>query len=111
MQTYHILVTCESEEMDIAEVDLMVAELNERVISPYKSGEAIVVRGSSISWDEIIRIKITEPIESSCFLRQRIQNSPTVRALVTLEFQDRYIANEGRDVTNQFLPDESEQDS
>ena len=111
MQTYHILVTCESEEKDIAEVDLTVAELNERVICPYKSGKAIVVRGSLISRDEIICIKITEPIESSSFLRRKIQSNPMVRALATPEFEDRYIANEGRDMTDQFLTDESDQDS
>lgn len=111
METYHILVTCESQALDIAEVDLTVAELKERVICPYKSGKSIVVRDSSISREEILGIKITEPIESSRFIRQKIQKDPRVRALATPEFEARYIAGKGKDVTDQFLPDDPEKDS
>lgn len=101
---YNVIIARKSNPSeDVVKLDLLEAELQERILAPYYEGTTIVIRGIQIDPTDIeqMRIYVTEA------------HSDVVRPRVAQEFRDSgvifagsiepYVAQRGEDVTDDYI--------
>ncbi len=106
MKYYHICISLKSSRSyGEVKLDLTEGRLNERVLTPYRRGESIVVNGKTIQLDDIERMWISTTKESSknyYGLAENIKQSRWSNVLPGPSI-DWIIAKEGKDVTDDFI--------
>jgi hypothetical protein len=84
-------------------LDLTRGELEERFLRPYRQGRPIVIGGRTIPMDDLAKLRISETAESSDALLPVIQARRRASGVITTIPDDWYIANYGRDFTDELI--------
>jgi len=99
---YHVIVTPRRPEDrragEALALDKDAAWVDERVVQPWRQGNAIFIDGRTFAPDNIDKILITETTRSSLQLMIEVTKTPGVPVPPGLE-----IARRGQDVTDQFI--------
>lgn len=102
MPSYHVIVNVTSDEREKVQLDLTPEQLEEHVVKPFTDGRSIEIDGTSIASSDIVCLRIAEATRATSAIRGEISQNP-YRQLMSSDFVDRYIANEGEDVTDHFI--------
>lgn len=99
---YHVKITLKSNTiMDELKLDLNINELNDRFITPYESGNTIMMDGKPIEPSDIERFKINRTKVPSSQLLPKIRSERKHYGLpISNEF---YVTREGENVTDIFI--------
>jgi len=102
---YHVRITSKSNRSQSeVKLDLSEDQLRDRFLSPYESGEPIIVGGKTILADDIKQISITRTeVDSSKILptvKAERAASPVIAAMISNKW---YVANKGEDVIDELI--------
>ncbi|HEX6524638.1 MAG TPA: nucleotide-binding protein [Streptosporangiaceae bacterium] len=101
---YHVRVSTHSRPtVDDVRLDLTSAELEERFLRPYREGRPIVVGGRTVDLADLARLRISFTNETSAELLPIVQQQRRESRVLTTLPDDWYIADRGRDVTEEFV--------
>ena len=106
MQYYHVRITQKSRRYyDEVKLDLNLEELNIRVLTNYRSGQAMVINGKVIEPEDVERIRISQTEElSDNYRSEAAQIRQTQWAnVIPAPSLDWIIADKGEDVTDDFI--------
>jgi predicted nucleotide-binding protein len=102
---FHVRVTPKGKGATTDEVrlDLTREQLEDRFLKPYREGRPIVIGGRTISASELERIRISHSEESSEVLLPVVREKQRRSNAITFISDDWYVANEGKDVTDEYI--------
>jgi predicted nucleotide-binding protein len=101
---YHVRVSTKSQRShDEVRLDLTPEELEERFLRPYRQGRPIVIGGRTVPIEDLAKLRINETQESSAALLPIIEAERRASAIVTFIPNDWYIADHGREVTDELI--------
>jgi predicted nucleotide-binding protein len=101
---YHVLISTHSHSTeDDVRLDLTEDQLEERFLLPYRQGRPIVVGGRTVQPTDLDRLRITYTDETSEQLLPRVRQERREAQVQTMLPDDWYIADRGRDVTDDFV--------
>lgn len=101
---YHVRVSTRSHRTeDEVRLDLTQAELEERFLRPYREGRPIVIGGRTVDPADLDRLRINVTDETSAELLPIVQRERREAQVQTTLPNDWYIADRGRDVTDEFI--------
>ena len=105
MLYYHVRIKIKSDQRtSIVKFDLSQEDLEERILSPYRKGSPITIRGRIVSLDDIKLILINRTEQSSEHLRPIVEGELSQRGLSgRLSSVVWSIADKGEDVTDDFI--------
>ena len=103
MYWYHVIIVQNSTSAEEVRLDYTLAELQQRVVDPYTSGRPLTVNGKTFAPNESERVTITKTNLDSSHIRHTLPMNPRARPFVTSRGIDKYIAQSGEDVTDQFI--------
>lgn len=90
-------------ESDEVVLDLTAQRLEERFLRPYREGRPLVVRGLTISVDELLRLRINFTDESSEELRPTVIEERKASGVIRWISDNWYVAAHGKDVTDDYI--------
>ena len=102
MSSYHVIAKAKSENVERVQLDLTLEQLDKLVVQPHKAGQAIKVDGTSIAPHDLVCLKITKAIRATSAIRDQIRSN-AYQQLMSPAFTEKFIANEGDDVTDDFV--------
>lgn len=101
---YQVRVSTKSSPShDEVRLDLTAEELEERFLRPYREGRPIVIGGRTVAMSDLARLRINLTEETAGQLLPKVQAERRASSVVTFIQDEWYIANEGRDVTDDFI--------
>ena len=101
---YHVRITLKSDPgHDEVKLDLSEDQLKERILIAYEEGRPIVIGGTTISPDDIQRVRITRTDQSSEQLIPMVRAERQASTLITMTSDEWYVAEKGKDVTDDFI--------
>ena len=103
MTYYHVTIVQKSTGAEEVQLDCTLEGLQQRIVEPYISGWPLTFNGKSITPGDIERVKITKTDLDSSHVRHTLPMNPRARAFATSRGIDKYIAQSGEDVTDEFL--------
>ena len=106
MQYYHVRITQKSRRYyDEVKLDLTLEELNIRVLTNYRSGQAMVLNGKVIKPEDVERIRISKTEELSNNYRSEAAHIKQTQwaNVIPGPSLDWIIADKGEDVTDDFI--------
>jgi hypothetical protein len=84
-------------------LDLTRDQLEGRFLALRRDGRPITIKGRTLSWDEIDRIRINETDEKSADLLPSIRAQQAASSVVTSIPAEWYVTTRGPDVTDEFI--------
>ncbi len=103
MSWYHVIIVQNSTSAEEVRLDYTLAELQQRVVDPYRSGRPLTVNGKTFAPNEIERVTITKSDDVSSNVRRTVQISPQARWLTTPKAIDKHLVNSAENVTDEFI--------
>lgn len=101
---FHVRITQASRRTDDeVKLDLSKEQLEDRFLKPYREGRPIVIGGKTIPTSDIERIRITFTEEISTQLIPIVRAERRSSGIITLISDEWYVADRGRDVTDDYI--------
>ena len=103
MTYYHVTIVQKATGAEEVRLDYRLEGLQQRIVEPYISGWPLTFNGKSITPGDIERVKITKTDLDSSHIRHTLPMNPRARPFATSRGIDKYIAQSGEDVTDEFI--------
>ena len=102
---YHVRITQKSRRSYEVKLDLLIDDLENRLLEPYRRGRPITFGGKTIEVDDIERIRISKTEADSNSIRPIVEHELRSDGVIVVAgpSTEWYVADKGEDVTDSYI--------